>query len=61
MTAIIFDTILLEMNIDPIIPGRKNQIEPIDHNRHTYKERNAIERFFGASVLLHDMTKLKLC
>ncbi|MGR3952467.1 MAG: transposase [Chlamydia sp.] len=38
---------LAEMNIDRMIPGRKNRIEPIEYDRHSYKERNAIKRFFG--------------
>ncbi len=38
---------LAEMNIDPIISGRKNRREPIEYDRHAYKERNAIKRFFG--------------
>lgn len=33
--------------IRPIIPGKKNRLQPIEYDRHTYKERNAIERFFG--------------
>ncbi len=41
-----FRHMLAEMKINPIIPGRKNRVEPIEYDRHTYKERNAIERFF---------------
>lgn len=34
-------------NITPVIPGRSNRLEKMDYDKHTYKERNAIERFFG--------------
>ena len=38
---------LLSQKIIPVIPGRKNRKETIAYDEHTYKERNAIERFFG--------------
>jgi len=31
----------------PVIPGRKNRLKPIEYDEYTYKERNAVERFFG--------------
>lgn len=38
---------LIRRKICPIIPGRKNRVESIEYDKHTYKERNAVERFFG--------------
>ena len=38
---------LNEKKIRPVIPGKKNRLQPIEYDRYTYKERNAIERFFG--------------
>ena len=32
---------------EPCIPGRKNRKEPIAYDRHLYKERNVVERFFA--------------
>jgi transposase len=34
-------------NIISVIPGRKNRVEKVDYDQYIYKERNAIERFFG--------------
>jgi putative transposase len=31
----------------PCIPSRKNPTEPIDYDRHLYRERNVVERFFA--------------
>ena len=33
--------------IIPVIPGRKNRLEKVKYDEHIYKERNAMERFFG--------------
>ncbi len=32
---------------EPCIPPRKNRLEPIEYDRHLYKERNVVERFFA--------------
>jgi len=32
---------------EPCIPPRKNRAEPIVYDRHLYKERSAVELFFG--------------
>lgn len=32
---------------EPCIPARKNRTEPIEYDRHLYRERNVVERFFG--------------
>jgi transposase len=32
---------------EPCIPARKNRKEPIGYDRHSYKERNAVERYFA--------------
>ena len=32
---------------EPCIPPRKNRAEPIAYDRHLYRERNVIERFFA--------------
>jgi transposase len=34
-------------NCTDVIPSRSNSLEPIDYDRHIYKERHAIECFFG--------------
>ena len=31
---------------NPVIPGKKNRVEKIDYDRHTYKERHLVENFF---------------
>lgn len=31
----------------PVIPGKNNRLIPIEYDRHIYKERNCIERFFN--------------
>jgi putative transposase len=31
----------------PCIPPRKNRTEPIEYDRHLYKERNVVERYFA--------------
>jgi transposase len=33
--------------IQPVIPSKKNRLVPIEHDRHIYKERNIVERFFS--------------
>ena len=43
------DDFRLELNkqsITPVIPGKSNRLQPIEYDKHTYKERNVIERFF---------------
>ncbi|MGM0440797.1 MAG: transposase [Chlamydiota bacterium] len=42
-----FRQMLKNRQIIPVIPGRSNRMAPIEYDIHTYKERNAIERFFG--------------
>ena len=42
-----FRKMLAKRGIAPVIPGRKNRKVTIQYDEHTYKERNAIERFFG--------------
>jgi transposase len=37
---------LEEKGIKPVIPSKKNRLHPTTHDRHTYKERNIVERFF---------------
>jgi putative transposase len=32
---------------EPCIPPRKNRAEPIEYDRHLYKERNVVERYFA--------------
>jgi len=42
-----FINILKEKNCIPVIPSRKNRIQPREFEKEIYKERNIIERFFG--------------
>jgi transposase len=42
-----FREALEKKGITPIIPGRRSRKVPIQYDKHTYKERNAVERFFG--------------
>lgn len=32
---------------ESVIPGRSNRKEPVEFDRHLYKERNVVERYFG--------------
>ena len=32
---------------EPCIPPRKNRTDPIEYDRHLYKERNVVERYFA--------------
>jgi putative transposase len=32
---------------EPVIPPRKNRLAVIEYDRHLYKERNVVERFFA--------------
>ena len=38
---------LKDLEIEPVIPGRKHRREPIEYDQHLYKERNFVERFFN--------------
>ncbi len=41
-----FRQALTEGGIKAVIPSKKNRLNPTAHDRHTYKERNIVERFF---------------
>ncbi len=43
----LFRQFLQEKQITPVIPGKKNRINEVIYDQHIYKERNAVERFFG--------------
>jgi len=32
---------------EPCIPGKRNRKVPVAYDRHLYKERNVVERYFG--------------
>ena len=34
------------MGSSAVIPGKKNRIQPIDYDKHIYKERHLVENFF---------------
>ena len=36
-----------DQGAEPCIPPRKNRNEVVDYDRHLYKERNVVERFYG--------------
>lgn len=36
-----------ERDAEAVIPPKKNRLEPRDYDRHTYKERNLVERFWS--------------
>lgn len=42
-----FRSTLRERKIEPVIPGKKNRRMPIQYDKHIYKERNFVERFFN--------------
>jgi len=42
-----FRTMLKGQNIIPVIPPRRNRSVQIEYDKHLYKERNAVERFFA--------------
>jgi len=41
-----FRQALTEDGIKAVIPSKKNRLNPTVHDRHIYKERNVVERFF---------------
>ena len=41
-----FRQTLTENGIKVVIPSKKNRLNPTAHDRHIYKERNIVERFF---------------
>ncbi|WP_058468867.1 IS5/IS1182 family transposase [Fluoribacter gormanii] len=41
-----FRQALTEGGIKAVIPSKKNRLKPAAHDRHLYKERNIVERFF---------------
>lgn len=42
-----FRQALIELGIEPCIPGRNGRKKPVEYDEHTYKQRNRIERMFG--------------
>jgi putative transposase len=38
---------IIAAGAEPYIPPRKNRKEAVMYDRHLYRERNAVERFFG--------------
>jgi transposase len=42
-----FREFLRQRGTIPVIPSKKNRIQPIAHDKHIYKERNFVERFFN--------------
>jgi transposase len=42
-----FRKTLRDRGIEPVILGKKNRLKQIDYDRHIYKERNFVERFFN--------------
>lgn len=38
---------LCQLEITPVIPSKSNRLRPIAHDKHLYKERNLVERFFN--------------
>lgn len=36
-----------EQGAEPCIPPKKNRLAKIEYDRHLYKERNVVERFFA--------------
>jgi transposase len=39
--------VLLDEDIAPCIPTRANRVEPIEHDRTMYRQRNRVERLVG--------------
>ena len=42
-----FRQALLDLDIQPCIPGRSNRREAVEYDKKLYKQRNLIERMFG--------------
>lgn len=42
-----FRKTLKSRGIEPVIPGKRNRLNHIYYDRHIYKERNFVERFFN--------------
>ena len=38
---------LAQRNIQAVIPPKANRVEQREYDRHVYKDRNLVERFFG--------------
>lgn len=38
---------LAERDIEPVIPPKANRLEQREYDRHVYKDRNLVERFFN--------------
>lgn len=38
---------LAERDIEPVIPPKANRLEQREYDRHVYKDRNWVERFFN--------------
>jgi transposase len=41
-----FRQTLTERGTEAVIPSKRNRLNPTHHDRHIYKERNIVERFF---------------
>ena len=37
---------LKSSGVTPVIPSKSNRLNPSEHDKHIYKERNVVERFF---------------
>ena len=37
----------LDLGLNPVVPPKKNRLEPWEYDRELYKKRNEIERLFG--------------
>lgn len=42
-----FREMITQLGATPVIPGKKNRIEPIQYDTVIYQERNIVERFFN--------------
>lgn len=42
-----FRNTLAKQGTIAVIPSKNNRLNPIEHDRHIYKERNCVERFFN--------------
>lgn len=41
------DLVATVHHAEPVIPPRNNRKQPRDYDKHTYKQRNLVERFIG--------------
>jgi transposase len=57
--------IVRNFGMDPVVPPKRNRLEPWEYDHESYKKRNAVERLFrrlkGGVVCFHVLKNSILC